>query len=67
MYDIVNETMKLCGQQYTETSTPLSISLKHSSLLTTSVTDKSTGAVKTSVSSVDSDLFNKLDPHLYDE
>ena len=66
-YDFVNETTKLCGQQYAGTSTPPSISSEHSSPPIASVTDESTGAAETPALSVGSDLFNKLDPCLHDE
>ena len=66
-YEFVDETTKLCGQQYAGTSTPPSISSEHSSPSTASLTDESTGAAETPASSVGSDLFDKLDPRLHDE
>ena len=66
-YDFVDETTKLCGQRYAETSTPPSISSEHSPPSTAFATDESAGAAETPASSVGSDLFEKLDPRLHDD
>ena len=65
-YEFVDETMKLCGRHSTGTSTPPLISSQCSSPLNTAM-DESIGAMETLVSSVCTDIFDKLDPHLLDE
>lgn len=66
-YAFVNEMTKLCGQHGFKTLIFLSISSQCSSLSDTSVMNKITDTIETLMSSVCTDIFDKLDPHLYNQ
>ena len=66
-YKFVDETTKLCSQQYARTSTTPSVDSNCSSPSNTATTDEITDATETPASSVYNDIFDKLDPRLLDE
>ena len=66
-YEFVDETTNLCGRQGPGRSTPPSIGSERSSPSNSPAIDELTDATETPVTSVCTDIFDKLDPQLHDE